>query len=240
MERKERRIDGEIQGEVSNWKFNKEVANIFENHVRKSVPLYDDIHETIENLSEWFIEEDTNVYDIGTSTGEALKRVMKHHRNKRINYIGIDNSKDMIEKAKEILKDGINLINDDVTNANFKIHNASFITVVLTLQFIPKRKRQEVINKLYNGLNEGGALIIVEKVIGNNAKFDEMFIELYHDFKLEKGLTEKEVFAKSRSLRGVMQPNTTAENMNMLNKAGFSDVDIFFKWCNFVGIIAVK
>jgi tRNA (cmo5U34)-methyltransferase len=108
------------------------------------------------------------------------------------------------------------------------------------LQFIPKRKRQDVINKIYEGLNKGGALIVVEKVVGNNARFDEMFIELYHDFKLENGLTEKEVFAKSRSLRGVMQPNTTSENIEMLNKAGFADIDIFYKWCNFVGFIAVK
>jgi tRNA (cmo5U34)-methyltransferase len=234
------KVDKNISSEVSGWKFNKEVANSFEEHVRKSIPLYDNIHKTIEDLSEWFIEDDTNVYDIGTSTGECLKRIMKHHKNKKVRYIGVDNSEDMIEKAKENSEYDIKFINEDIVNEKFKINNANFITVVLTLQFIPKRKRQNVINKIYEGLNKGGALIVVEKVVGNNARFDEMFIELYHDFKLENGLTEKEVFAKSRSLRGVMQPNTTSENIEMLNKAGFADIDIFYKWCNFVGFIAVK
>ena len=178
-------IDSNVKSEKANWRFDKEVTEIFDSHVRKSVPLYDNFHNTIGDLSEWFIEENTNVYDIGTSTGEGLSNLILHHKNKHINFIGIDNSKDMIEKSKNNLRDfNVTLINGDITSQDIEIHNASFITSILTLQFIPQRKRKEVIEKLYIGLNKGGALVIVEKVIGNNARFDEMFIELYHDFKL--------------------------------------------------------
>lgn len=234
-------IDNNVQSEKANWKFNKAVTEIFDSHVRKSVPLYDNFHSTIGDLSEWFIEENTNVYDIGTSTGEGLINLISHHKNKEVNYIGIDRSTDMLEKAKNNLKDyNVTLINGDITNLDIEIHNASFITSILTLQFIPQRKRKQVIKKAYDGLNKGGSLVIVEKVIGNNARFDEMFIELYHDFKVSNGLTEQEVFAKSRAIRGVMSPNTVQENIDMLTDVGFKDVDIFFKWCNFVGFIAIK
>lgn len=235
------KIDNNVKSEKANWKFDKEVTEIFDSHVRKSVPLYDNFHNIIGDLSEWFIEENTNVYDIGTSTGEGLINLISHHKNKKVNYIGIDSSTDMLEKAKNNLKDyNVTLINGDITNSDIEIHNASFITSILTLQFIPQRKRKQVIEKAYEGLNKGGALVIVEKIIGNNARFDEMFIELYHDFKLSNGLTEEEVFAKSRAIRGVMSPNTVQENINMLTEVGFKDVDIFFKWCNFVGFIAIK
>lgn len=234
-------IDSNVKSEKANWKFDKEVTEIFDSHVRKSVPLYDNFHNTIGDLSEWFIEENTNVYDIGTSTGEGLSNLISHHKNKHINFIGIDNSKDMIEKSKSNLRDhNVTLINGDITSQDIEIHNASFITSILTLQFIPQRKRKQVIEKSYRGLNKGGALVIVEKIIGNNARFDEMFIELYHDFKLSSGLTEQEVFAKSRAIRGVMMPNTVQENIEILQEVGFKDVDIFFKWCNFVGFIAIK
>lgn len=234
-------VDKNIKSEQANWKFDKQVTEVFDSHVRKSVPLYDNFHSTIGDLSEWFIEEDTNVYDIGTSTGEGLSNLISHHKNKHINYIGIDSSKDMIEKAKENIKNkNVTLIYGDITNSDIEIHNASFITSILTLQFIPQRKRKQVIEKAFQGLNKGGALVIVEKVIGNNARFDEMFIELYHDFKFSSGLTEQEIFAKSRAIRGVMTPNTVQENISMLQEVGFKDVDIFFKWCNFVGFIAIK
>lgn len=234
-------IDNNTVSEKANWKFNKEITEIFDEHVRRSVPMYDNFHNTIGDLSEWFIEDNTNVYDIGTSTGEGLNNLLSHHKNKKVTYIGIDSSKDMINKARENLKQhSITLINGDISDSDIEIHNASFITSILTLQFIPQRKRKIVIDKAFKGLNKGGALVIVEKVIGNNARFDEMFIELYHDFKLTNGLTEEEVFAKSRAIRGVMSPNTVQENISMLEGAGFKDVDIFFKWCNFVGFIAIK
>ena len=237
------RIDEGIENQSeANWRFNTEVVKVFDSHVRKSVPMYDEFHSMIADLSQWFIEEGTNVYDIGTSTGEGLKNVVDVHKGKNINFIGIDESKDMFEEAKERFKDysNIGFINGDISNEDIVVSNASVVTAILTLQFIPKRKRQSVINKIYNGLNDGGALIIIEKVIGSNARFDEMFIELYHDFKLKQGFSEGEVFSKSRAIRGVMQPNTVSENIKLLDKAGFKDIDIFFKWCNFVGMIAIK
>ena len=234
-------IDGNVLSEKANWKFDKEIANIFDSHVRKSVPLYDNFHNIIGDLSEWFVEDNTNVYDIGTSTGIGLNNLISHHTNKKVNYIGVDNSAEMLKKARNNLKNcNVTLINGDIANSDIKIYNASFIISILTLQFIPRRKRIQVIKKAYKGLNEGGALVIVEKVIGNNAVFNEMFIELHHDFKLSNGLSEKEVFAKSRAIRGIVCPNTMQENIDILKKVGFSDIDIFFKWCNFAGIIAIK
>lgn len=234
-------IDNGVNSEKANWKFDKQVTNIFESHVRKSVPMYDEFHKTVADLSEWFVEEYTNVYDIGTSTGESLKNIYLHHKNKTVKYIGVDSSIDMIDKAKEeIENENISLVNEDVLSNNFKISNASYITSILTLQFISPKQRKEVVGKIYRGLNKGGAFVLVEKVVGNNARFDEMFVELYHDFKLESGLSKEEIFDKSRAIRGVMRPNTVQENLNLLSSVGFTDIDIFFKWCNFIGIIAIK
>lgn len=235
-------IDKNIDFKNTEWKFDENVVKIFDSHVRKSVPMYDEFHNMIRNLSQWFIYDNTNVYDIGTSTGEGLKGLIDIYKHRDVNFIGIDNSIDMIEESKKRFKDykNISLLNIDITSDVLHIENASFITSILTIQFLNKKDRQPLLQKIYNGLNKGGAFVLVEKVIGNNARFDEMFIEMYHDFKLTQGFTEQEIFSKSRAIRGIMQPNTINENLELLNSVGFSDVDIFFKWCNFVGIIATK
>lgn len=237
------KIDSNITSEEANWKFDDNIVPIFDEHVRKSVPMYDNFHNVIADLSDWFVEENTNIYDIGTSTGECIHNLINKHKNKNINYIGLDLSPEMILKAKQRFKDysNVNIINGDITKENdVSINNASFITSVLTMQFIPQRKRYGAIKKIYNGLNKGGAFIMVEKIIGNNARFDEMFIELYHDMKIKNGFDEREVMGKARAIRGVMSPNTVNENTNMLKETGFKDVDVFFKWCNFIGFIAIK
>lgn len=226
----------------SKWRFDENVAPIFDEHVKKSVPLYENMHDLISEISHWFIEDDTNVYDLGTSTGETIVNLSKRHKDKDVQYIGVDNSIDMISKARERVSDqkNINLFCEDVTKDNFKIENASYIVSMLTIQFIQQEKRERLLNKIYRGMNRGSGFVLVEKIIGNNARFDEMWIELYHDLKIKNGLTEKEVFNKSRSIRGVLKPYTVNENLEMLKRAGFNDVDMFLKWNNFAGFIAIK
>lgn len=223
--------------ENSNWKFDSSVVPIFDEHVKKSVPLYDEIHSLIKDISGWYLKDNTKMYDIGASTGKLIKNLLKTY-NKNINYIAIDNSIEMVNKLNTE-NNSIEVLNIDVTD-NFNFENASLITSVLTIQFIDQGKRQDLIKNIYKGLNKGGAFIFVEKIIGNNARFNEMYIELYHELKLKNGLTADHVFDKARSIRGVMKPYTLEENMELLQNAGFKDVDIFFKWNNFIGFIAVK
>lgn len=224
----------------SGWEFDESVSGrgIFNSHVRDSVPLYDEIHSLIRDMSGWYLQDGTNMYDIGCSTGEVLYNLTNTYPNKEVNYIGIDNSPDMIKHLKEE-EPPFEVIETDVTN-DFTFLNASLITSVLTLMFIPIHKRQQLVNEIYDGLLVNGAFILVEKIIGNDARFNDMFVQLYHDMKLENGLSEKHVFEKARSIRGVLVPNTIGENYELLRNVGFESIDIFFKWNNFVGIMAVK
>lgn len=227
--------------EQNNWKFDGTVVPVFDEHVKQSVPMYDEIHNLITDIAGWFLEENTNVYDIGTSTGKVISCLNDKYINKIINYIGIDISEDMVNGTKKHFKNDehIHIFNQDVTD-NFKFENASFITSVLTIQFISERKRQNLVNEIYKGLNKGGGFILVEKVIGNNPRFNEIWIDLYHELKLKNGLSEQHVFAKAKAIRGVMKPYTVNENMELLHNAGFKDTDVFFKWNNFIGLVAIK
>lgn len=224
------------------WQFDSNITPIFDQHVRKHVPLYDELHQMINEIADWYIEDSTNVYDIGTSTGKLICDLYSRIKRKNVSFIGIDTSSDMIEFAKENLSQikNLTLFNGNVLDEDFIINNASFAASILTNQFNSISDRIKLISKIYNGMNVGGAYIIVEKVIGNNARFNEMWVEMYHESKLLRGLSEKEVMDKARSIRGILKPLTIDENVKLLKDAGFKDVDVFFKWCNFAGMIAVK
>ena len=91
--------------EGTDWKFNKNVSNNFDKHVRQSIPMYDQIQKYICSLSEWFLKDGSNIYDLGCSTGETAKNIFKKFPNKKISYIGYDISKEMIKIAiKKILR----------------------------------------------------------------------------------------------------------------------------------------
>jgi tRNA (cmo5U34)-methyltransferase len=224
------------------WRFDSTITPIFDEHVRSHVPLYGEIHEMVTNLAGWFLEDGTKAYDIGTSLGQVITNLTQTYPSKSVNYVGIDTSPDMVNKTSERFREigNVEILNADITDSHFIVENASVITSVLTLMFIAQKHRHAVVKKIYDGLNVGSAFIMVEKVIGSNARFDEMWVELYHEMKHKNGVSEADIFKKSRAIRGVLKPNTVDENIKLLNSVGFKDVDMFFKWGNFAGFIAIK
>jgi tRNA (cmo5U34)-methyltransferase len=235
-------VDQNIFSNVGDFQFDKNVAENFDSHVRKSVPFYDEIQRMVLEMSDWFIHSNSIVYDLGVSVGETLHNLaLKHGITKAPQFIGIDNSEEMLSKARYHLAPHSNIIlyKHDLNNS-IEIRNASFVTMLYTFQFVRPETRQRLINDIYSGLLDNGALIIVEKIVGNNPKFNEIWIELYNDLKLRNKLTLENIKAKSDSLRGILQSYSQEKIIGMLEKAGFQDIDIFFKWYNFLGIVAVK
>ena len=51
----------------------------FDNHIEKSIRGYSHLMEDVISLSRYFIENNTNVIDIGCSTGKMTKALIDHN-----------------------------------------------------------------------------------------------------------------------------------------------------------------
>ena len=67
-----------------------------------------------------------------------------------------------------------------------------------------------------------------------------MFNQVYIDFKLDKKLNHLQIFNKAKSLRSSMQIFELSEINDFLKDSGFKKTEVFFRWYNFVGVIAIK
>lgn len=241
METKGRRgpVDRDIVANEGDWAFDAQVAQSFDEHIRKSVPFYDEIQSMVLKLSEWFVRDNSVIYDLGSATGETISRLTRRYAGRNLKFIAVDSSIDMMEQARtKVQAENVVFHTNDVIDENIK--DADLVISLYTLQFLKIKDRRKVIRTIYQGLESGGAAIIVEKIRGESSLFEGIWTELYSDYKLRGGLTEKEILQKACSIRGIVQPLTLKENIGMLEKNGFEQVDVFFKWCNYVGMLAVK
>ena len=104
MKKKYRKIysGDSIEAKNSQWKFSGKTAKNFDNHISKSVPLYEWSHEIALKTSDFFLTEKSNVYDLGCSTGAFLNKICRRNNNyNKIKFIGIDEIKDMCKIAKK-------------------------------------------------------------------------------------------------------------------------------------------
>jgi tRNA (cmo5U34)-methyltransferase len=91
-----------LSADGGNWKFSGSVVDSFDDHVSKSVPLYNEGHELICDMSDFFIKSDSVCYEIGSSTGTLTFKLAEHNKSKTAaRFIGIDIEEDMIAKAKD-------------------------------------------------------------------------------------------------------------------------------------------
>jgi len=235
-------VDDLILASHGNWKFDQQVSASFDSHVVKSVPFYEEIQRMVVEISEYFIKDNSVIYDIGSSTGTTLSLLSQQHISKKnINLFGIEESPSMIESARSrCTSPNVNFLLQDVISSNICFENASFVTSILTMQFVPFNYRLKVLQRIYDGIIAGGAFVLVEKTRCESSFFEVPWLELYWDFKERQGLTDSMIRQKSKSLRGVLNPLTLQQNMDLLREAGFSNIEIFFRWYNFVGLVAIK
>lgn len=82
--------------------------------------------------------------------------------------------------------------------------------------------------------------MLVEKVLGEGADVDERMIAIYEELKERNGYSREEIDRKALSLEGVLVPVTASWNVEMLRRAGFREIDSFWRWMNFAGWVALK
>jgi tRNA (cmo5U34)-methyltransferase len=112
--------------------------------------------------------------------------------------------------------------------------------MILTLQFVRPLNREVLVKQLYDGLNAGGVLLLVEKLTSEHTMFNRLFIQHYYAFKKRNGYSEMEIANKREALENVLIPYRMDENFGLLKKVGFGHVEVFFRWYNFCAMIAIK
>lgn len=233
---------GEIE-KASDFKFGANVANVFDDMVSRSVPFYGEMQRMIAELSADHAKDGSDVYDLGCSTGTTMIG-MDTMVDKNIRFVGVDDSQEMLDKCKSKLME-IGFSRDYDLRCNdlgqgVNISNSSVVVLCLTLQFVRPIYRERLVKDIYNGLNKGGALILVEKILTEESRFNRDFINYYYNYKRRNQYSELEISQKREALENVLIPYKLSENISLLRDRGFGSCEVFFKWYNFAGLIAIK
>jgi len=228
---------------ASDFKFGTTVVKVFDDMVSRSVPFYNETQRMLAEIAADHVKAGTSVYDLGCSTGTTLIEINRLIPSD-IHFVGIDESHEMLEKCDLKLKEAgferpYDLITGDL-HEPLPIQNASVVVLCLTLQFVRPLYRERLLKNIYAGLNPGGVLLLVEKVLAENSVFNRDFIKYYYDYKRRNHYSEMEISQKREALENVLIPYKLSENLLLLKEAGFSYCETFFKWYNFSGMIAYK
>jgi tRNA (cmo5U34)-methyltransferase len=223
------------------WRFDEGVTKVFDDMLSRSIPQYEVMRDAVFELGSKFVKDGTHVVDLGCSRGEALSNFVSRF-GARCRFLGVEVSEPMLEAARARFagwNETVRIEKMDLRK-EYPQPRASLTLCVLTAMFVPIEHRPALFRAMHNHSAPGGAVVLVEKVLGEGAENDAAFVELYLRMKKDNGYTDEQVERKRLSLEGVLVPLTARWNEEMLRWAGFQRVECFWRWMNFCGWLGVK
>lgn len=220
------------------WQFTPDVADVFGEHVRASVPFYDAMQQIVAEASDWLVPAGGHVADLGAATGITCCAIAARHPERRIGFDLYDESEAMLKHAETNLRAVPDLGGHRSVTHTTRIeqgpfqHSPADLTLALfVLQFLPSSAdRVRALKMARERAADGGALIVAEKVRLSDVRWAEIAADVSHDWKAERGISDAAIRAKARALRGVLIPSTVPQLAAMIRTAGWASPEILFRW----------
>ncbi len=226
--------------------FDQKVASVFDDMVSRSVPFYGELQRMLADLSVQFLpEQNGSVCDLGCSTGTTIDLILSHPACPPTTHgYGIDNAQAMLDQAREKLAGHLRAKRVTLTQADLdsdlKLPPVNVVLMNWTLQFVRPIHREGLLKRISSSIEPGGALLMAEKVLVEDSLLNRLYIELYYRYKARQGYTAEEIQRKRESLENVLVPYRVEENVELLQRCGFSTVDTCFRWFNWAAFVAIK
>ena len=227
------------RGDLVDFQFDEEVARVFPDMIRRSVPGYDNIVTMTGLIAGHYARSGTRIYDMGSSLGASMASMLRNINVPDIEPICIDTSSDMLEQCYQNLTGlypGRDVCCTQADLLEYEPAGASVIVMNFVLQFIDPLQRQQVISRLASGLLSGGVLVLSEKVLGD----DPFENALHREFKKANGYSDLEISQKRSALERVMVLDTKEQHLERLSSVGLVRGQQWFQSLNFRSFVAFK
>ncbi|MBK1720485.1 carboxy-S-adenosyl-L-methionine synthase CmoA [Thiocystis violacea] len=227
-------------GPIRPFAFDADVARVFPDMVRRSVPGYAELVDLAGLIARRAARPGDRCYDLGCSLGAVTRSILRQ-TGPEVRLIAVDNAPAMIEGLGARLADlpGAERVEARCVDVQqVAIEQAALVVLNLTLQFIPPPDRLALLRRIRAGLIPGGALILAEKIAVPADRGGAWLTVLHEDFKRANGYSELAISRKRAALERVLIPDSIETHEQRLTTAGFAGSVRWFQSLNFVAWLA--
>jgi tRNA (cmo5U34)-methyltransferase len=244
--------------QLVDFAFDAEVAAVFPDMIRRSVPGYETVIPLTGLLAARHVSGVTaphaalphaitpdatatdaprTIYDLGCSLGATTLAVLRQLGDAPVRIVAVDNSAAMIERANAAIADPrVAFRLADVRELDFE--PAAVVLLNYVLQFIPPADRLALLTRIRAALAPSGLLIVSGKIRFDDPE-EQRFYEAAHlDFKRANGYRELEISGKRNALERVMIVDTESQHRRYFSDAGFSTVRKWYQCLNWASFLA--
>lgn len=216
-------------------------AKAYDERIVKHVNGYLDLHLAILNMIPFKSQDSFTVLDLGIGSGRLPKEVLT--RFPRCTLTGVDFAEQMLNMSRARLAE---------YNARIKLQNMNFgqelpegkfniIIMVLALHHLEDPQKKKLIKKLFDKIDGRGALLIGDLTKSSSQRITSVYMGLWRDNLRSNGYSEEYIqkcYHEKYEIEDI--PATLEDQLKWLEKAGFDEVEVFWKRFHFVAFGGFK
>lgn len=213
-------------------------AGAYDKEINNTIPYYSEFYNQTFDVIEQCGYEELHWLDLGCGTGSLEKLAIKRFSNPQ--FVLVDPSEKMLEKAKEKLKDqNIQYICGNSVSIDF---DSAFdvVTAIQSHHYMHEDERKKATENVYKSLKKGGIFISFENVVPEDTEIKEMELLRWGRYQQRHGKTEAEAKAHNARCGVNYFPLTVPEHIRLLKQTGFQHVHVFWYSYMQMGIYGVK
>jgi len=184
-------------------------------------------------------EKDIYLLDLGCGDGILTEELLKI--NSAIAATLIDGNEGMLEKAKGRLKgfQNVNFVKasfQDILNGAIDLENYDFCVSSLAIHHLEMEEKDTLFLHIASHLNSGGYFVNIDVVLPPSEELEEWYFAIWKDwmgymtnrFNVKDNIPE-DIIKRYKDPLSTNKPDTLGNQLKALEKAGFKDVDCYYK-----------
>lgn len=214
-----------------------DAAQAYDKDRKAIIPNFDVYYGTLVQLADTK-NNSPRILDLGAGTGLLTQLLWKKHP--RAQFQLVDMSQEMLNIAKNRFSGQKNFeyVNNDYLKYDF---GGLFDIIVssLSIHHLNHENIESLYQKIYDHLKPDGIFLNADQVIGPSPYseniYKENWLEVIDNACLQED--DKKIILERMEFDN---PATLEDNIKWLKKAGFNDVDVYYKYYNFVVLYGRK
>ncbi|MBU1616964.1 MAG: methyltransferase domain-containing protein [Candidatus Margulisbacteria bacterium] len=217
-------------------------ARSFDERILKHVPGYLDMHEALLRFIPFQGNESFTLLDLGIGTGNLAKKVLERFPGARVT--GVDFSEQMINICRERLArfaDRLTLINMGF-DRELPPGKHNVVTMNLSLHHLENREKERLIKQVSGRIIKPGALLIGDLVKSRSKRITDVYMNIWKENMRSHGFSEEYIEKSYEKKKYETEdiPAPVEDHLYWLKKAGFDEVELFWKRFHFAAFGGFK
>ncbi len=214
-------------------------AASYAERVQRQVPGLQSLHQMVGVLLSERVSKDGHILVLGAGGGMELKALATQYKSWK--FTGVDPSMDMLNQAAVTLGgdlERVTLVNGYIDDAPQGLFDGA--VCLLTLHFLPLKERLRTVREIFRRLDTRSPLIVAHHSFPLEGGQKDLWLNRYSEFISASGVDVHKSKSSIKAMREKLPVLTPTEDENILEDAGFENIQLFYTAFTFKGWVAYK